>query len=120
MSGGSFGYVGDYIGNNVFGYLLSVHYDNIDNPAHCRLARNMNPMDDRDVSELLYDMACLLHSCEWYKSGDICEETYREHIAKFKKKWFKRTDTDRLQACKDDLKSYYEQLAAELECDAHE
>lgn len=115
MSGGIFGYIGEHIGINVFGSLMSVHYENIDSPAYCRLARNINPMDDREVSELLFDMSCLLHSCEWYKSGDNCEETYREHLAQFKKKWFKRTNKDRLQAYKDDLKSYYEQLAAELE-----
>lgn len=114
MSGGSLGYVGDYIGNLVFDYHVNVHYKNITEEAYCRLARNLNPMEDRDVSELLYDMACLLHSCEWYKSGDICEESYKKGLQKFKNKWFKRTSKDRLKAYKDDLKAYYEELVAEF------
>lgn len=115
MSGGSLGYTGNYINNNVFGYALDVHYSNINNPEQCHLARNLNPMGDREVSELLYDIACLLHSAEWYKSCDICEETYNEHLKQFKQKWFKRSCTDMIDAYKNDLKTYYESLVAELE-----
>lgn len=117
MSGGSFGYVGDYIGNHVFNYTVNIHYRNLDSDIECRIVRILNPMDDREVSELLYDMACLLHSAEWYKSGDNCEETYKEHLKQFKKKWFKRTGEDRMQAYKDDLKAYYETLMDEMDGD---
>lgn len=115
MSGGVFDYAGNYIGNRVFFYPISVHYNNLDKPEYCRVARDQNPMEDRDISELLFDIACLIHSCEWYKSGDICEDDYREHLAKFKSKWFGRTDADRLKAYKADLTSYFDSLVAELE-----
>lgn len=114
MSGGVFDYAGNYIGNRVFFHPVSVHYNNLNDHAYCKLARNQNPMEDREVSELLFDIACLLHSCEWYKSGDNCEETYRKHLKQFKAKWFKRTNADVIESYKDDLKSYYEELATEL------
>lgn len=115
MSGGSFGYVGDYIGRNVFNSTVNIHYRNIDSETECRIVRILNPMDDREVSELLYDIACLLHSAEWYKSCDIGEETYRKHLKQFKAKWFNRNDADRIEGYKNDLKIYYESLVAELE-----
>jgi hypothetical protein len=45
-------------------------------------------MGDAELDELMKDIADLLHDCEWWHSSDICEETYRESVAKFKSKWF--------------------------------
>ena len=44
-------------------------------------------MQDAELEELVHDFAEVLHDCEWYHSADICEETYRETVRKFKRKW---------------------------------
>ena len=53
-------------------------------------------MYDTELDDLMYDIADLAHDVEWYDSGDICEETYRKSVAKFKEKWFNTGRTDRL------------------------
>ena len=50
-------------------------------------ARQLNPMEDRQLSELVFDVLCLIYSADWYQSGDISEETYQEDVAYFKQKW---------------------------------
>lgn len=52
-----------------------------------KLARKLNPMEDRQLSELVFDVLCLIYSADWYKSGDTCEDTYREDVKFFKEKW---------------------------------
>lgn len=62
--------------------------------SQAMMARKINPMEDKQVSELVWDVFCLLHSLDWYQSADTCEETYREDLAYFKNKWFKKTDKE--------------------------
>lgn len=45
-------------------------------------------MYDSEINELVNDIAKLFHDVEWYESGDYSEETYRESVREFKKKWF--------------------------------
>ena len=71
MSGGSLDYI-SYKMNDVLFPAANVHYSNILNKKEYTYARVENPMEDNDVSELVFDVACLLHSLEWYKSGDNC------------------------------------------------
>lgn len=47
-------------------------------------------MFDRELDEMLKDLIDVLHDVEWWQSGDISEEDYRECVTKFKAKWFKR------------------------------
>lgn len=54
-----------------------------------KLARKLNPMEDRQLSELVFDVLCLIYSADWYESGDTCEDTYREDVKYFKEKWLK-------------------------------
>ena len=35
-----------------------------------------------------WDVFDLIHSYDWYASGDTCKETYLKDKAEFKKKWF--------------------------------
>ena len=49
--------------------------------------------DDLELNEMLKDLVKVLHDVEWWQSGDISEESYRETVTKFKKKWFKRDKT---------------------------
>ena len=45
-------------------------------------------MHDIELNDLIADLCKVLHAVEWWQSGDTCEETYRETVEKFKKKWF--------------------------------
>lgn len=47
-------------------------------------------MYDIELNEMMEDLIKVLHDVEWWKSGDISEESYRETVNNFKKKWFKR------------------------------
>ena len=57
-----------------------------------------NQMGDRELMELVKDVAGLLHDREWYISGDYSDETWEESVRKFKQKWFDKPREDRLKA----------------------
>lgn len=114
MSGGSLNYLASTMCDSLFGYKTDRDYEMICNNDNARIARNLNPMHDRELSELMADVICLLHALEWYDSCDIGEETYKECVNKFKAKWLKRTEKDRLNSYLEDLKSYYENLLEEF------
>lgn len=71
MSGGHFGYVDSSLKGEMFGWSDTWH----------------NVMEDREISELVWDVLNLIHDYDWYRSGDTCEETYLKAKDKFKKKW---------------------------------
>ena len=73
MSGGHFEYTDVRAKNEIFGYLG-------DEPKK-------NVFEDREISELVWDVFQLIHDFDWYKSGDTCKETYLTKKAEFKKKW---------------------------------
>ena len=52
-----------------------------------KLARKLNPMEDRQISELVFDVLCLIYSADWYESGDTGQDDYREDLKAFKQKW---------------------------------
>ena len=114
MSGGSHNYIAYEINAELFENRIETHYENVCDAKNARIARNLNPMHDRELSELMADVICLLYGLEWFDSGDIGEETYKECVKKFKAKWLKRTEKDRLNSYLEDLKSYYEELVEEL------
>ena len=60
-------------------------------------------MHDRELDNLMDDIADLLHDLEWYDSCDYGEDTYRESVAKFKEKWFKGSRTERLKGYIDEV-----------------
>lgn len=67
-----------------------------------KLARLTDPLEDKIISELVYDVFCLLQSYDKYKSGDIGEDTYYNHTAEFKRKWLKPTRGKRAKEIVDD------------------
>ena len=93
MSGGRWNYENDNACREVFGWSISADYDlaHPDTMAMSKIARRLNPLEDRAISELVYDVFCLLHSHDWYASGDTGEETYRADLKYFKKKWLSKT-----------------------------
>lgn len=72
MSGGMFNYRDSELKYEIFGWR--------DKPV--------NVFEDREISELVWDVLDLIHAFDWYESGDTSEETYLKHKAEFKKKWF--------------------------------
>ena len=76
MSGGHWNYMNDTLKNEIFNY----PYEN---------KRTNNPMEDVEISQLVFDIFDLLHSYDWYISGDTTEEDYLEDKDKFKKKWLR-------------------------------
>ena len=71
MSGGHFEYLDSRLKDEIFGYEDKVK----------------NVFEDREISELVFDVLDLIHEFDWYYSGDMGKETYLEAKAKFKKKW---------------------------------
>lgn len=72
MSGGRFDYLDSRLKSEIFGYFG-------DNPT--------NVFEDREISELIWDVLDLIHCYDYYVSGDTRKETYLEKKAAFKKKW---------------------------------
>lgn len=64
MSGGSLGY---------FYSTLELHSDDF---------------NDKELNELVTDLAELFHDREWFLSGDTCEGNWNESRDAFKAKWF--------------------------------
>lgn len=71
MSGGHFEYLDGRLKDEIFGYEDKVK----------------NVFEDREISELVFDVLDLIHDFDWYYSGDTGKETYLKAKAKFKKKW---------------------------------
>ena len=85
MSGGRFEYLDSQCKDEIFGWA--------DKPR--------NVFEDREISELIWDVFDLIHEFDWYASCDTCESDYLEAKAKFKQKWLKH-DEARVQRIVDD------------------
>ncbi len=73
MSGGSFDYI------------------------YCRVLEAADLTKDKEIAELLGDLAKLLHDEEWYESADYSEDQYLKTLSEFKRKWFKQDREIRLK-----------------------
>ncbi|MEE0980477.1 MAG: hypothetical protein U0K91_02235 [Acutalibacteraceae bacterium] len=71
MSGGHFEYRDSALKIEMFGWADKPH----------------NVLEDRELSELAWDLLDVIHEYDWYKSGDTCKKTYLEAKDKLKKKW---------------------------------
>ena len=94
MSGGRFDYADSRLKDEIFGWT--------DKPS--------NVFEDREISELVWDVINLIHDYDWYASGDTCKETYLKSKAEFKKKWMgnrgvrvRRIVDEALKQCKYEL-----------------
>ena len=108
MSGGRFNYENDYLCSGIF----NIYCDYGEDGFKCsKEARKRNPLEDKMISELVFDVFCLLHSYDWYASGDTSEKTYQEDIKYFKDKWLKKP-ADKL--IKDEIDKDIAELKEEL------
>jgi len=85
MSGGHFEYANERLMIEMFGY----DYDT-------KEIKN-DPFEDREISELMYDLLELTYSLDYYLSGDISKEDYLNDKKKFKEKWFGGNREERLK-----------------------
>ena len=95
MSGGHFNYENDRLCHEIYGWHIDPNYGN-KGFNQSKIARSIDPLEDLVISELVFDVFCLLHSYDWYKSGDTCDDTYRNDIKRFKKKWLKTLPASRI------------------------
>lgn len=58
------------------------------NYFYCDLEEHMGDLGDKELDDLVKDLATLFHDREWYLSGDTNEGTWNEARERFKKKWF--------------------------------
>ena len=72
MSGGHFNYVNNTLKSEMFGWVDEPH----------------NVLEDRELSELTWDLLEVIHIYDYYRCDDTSKETYLKAKEEFKKKWF--------------------------------
>ena len=94
MSGGKFNYLDNTLKSEIFGWT--------DEPR--------NVFEDREISELVWDILDLIHEYDWYASGDTGKEKYLSAKKAFKQKWLsnrgvrvRRIVDEAIEQCKTEL-----------------
>lgn len=54
-------------------------------------------MHDKELNDLMKDIANLAHDLEWFDSSDYGENDYKKSVEKFKNKWFGKSRNERLK-----------------------
>ena len=72
------------------------------------LQEHVSDFNDKELNELVSDLAELFHDREWFLSGDVGEGEWNEARDKFKKKWF--TEAGR----KDRIEKYLAEFTEEI------
>lgn len=100
MSGGHFDYFHDKITQQIYNWELDAGYNlgSKEQVWSANKARHMDPLNDVELSEMLYDLACVMKAHDWYVSGDTGPEDYDEAKQYFKNKWFGKTQKQRIDA----------------------
>ena len=99
MSGGRFEYADHSLTHKMFGWHCDSQYGmgDEDYKFTVKTVRKQNTFEDKLISELVYDVMCLIHSYDWYASDDTGEETYRADVNYFKKKWLNLHEEKRVR-----------------------
>ncbi len=99
MSGGRFDYIDQRLTTEMFGWYCDSQYGMGDSEYKSTIKRvkRQNTFEDKVISELVYDVMCLIHSYDWYASDDTSEETYLADVKFFKNKWLKKLDKSRIK-----------------------
>lgn len=82
MSGGHFDYTDSQAKSEIFGWT--------DKPT--------NVFEDREISELIFDVFDLIHDYDWYVSGDTDENDWLQAKRAFKAKWLRSPSEERTKA----------------------
>lgn len=86
MSRGYWDYKNTYLQTEIFGWYAS------------KKNGIPNVFEDREISEIIFDMFELLHAFDSYKSGDWSEDSWLEAKNEFKTRWFGKTIDERVEA----------------------
>ena len=97
MSGGRFNYTDRHLTYEMFDVFAEYGMGTFDYQHNVKRVRKQNRFEDIVISELIYDVMCLIHSYDWYASDDTGEETYSKDVNFFKKKWLKLLDEKRVR-----------------------
>lgn len=54
-------------------------------------------VEDKEIKELVKDLAKLMHDLEWYQSADYSRDQYEKTLSEFKTKWFGDKRNERLK-----------------------
>ena len=57
-----------------------------------RIEEQAHVIPDKEIRELAYDFANLMHECEWYTSCDKSKDDWIKAATAFKQKWFGKRD----------------------------
>lgn len=82
--------------NDLFGWDIYVAYGE-EGFNQAKTARRINPLKDEELSELLWDLLCVMYSQSCANSGDISEDTFEKDREYFKTKWLKRPPKKRIK-----------------------
>lgn len=104
--------------NDYFGHFNTCLRDSLF-PCDCYTsskAREINPMKDKIISELVFDVLNIIDMLDEYLEGNCDEYAYREYIKKFKDKYL--TEGFNEKYCKqfiaEELKALYGQILNDL------
>lgn len=114
MSGGQFEYLDQKLAREMFGWNIDICYGE-KGFSKVNKAGAINPLQDREISKLTWDLLCLIYSFDYYISGDTGEEQYLEDLKYFKDKWLKpgRKETAKRlidEECEELRKELYKEL----------
>ena len=99
MSGGRWNYTNDVLVHEILGYYFDVGCG-LDGQEHDRYLKDAihgNALADPEISGLVYDIFCLLHSYDWAESGDTDMDAYQKDVEIFKSRWLKKARKDRIK-----------------------
>lgn len=84
MSRGFWDYKNEYLKDEIFGWMREGE-------------KVPNVFEDKEISEIIFDMFGLLYAFDSYKCGDWGEDSWLEEKSKFKNKWLSQTADDRVK-----------------------
>lgn len=119
MSGEHFNGVNDRLAEELFGW---DHYPSYGEGGFngAKWAAKSNPLEDKEISEIAWDLLCVINSYAYYDSCDTSEEQYRSDVRYFKDKWLKPGRKETLkrlvdQSCDDLREELYKEIGIEVE-----
>lgn len=112
MSGGRFNYMDSTLCTEMFDEYADYDLEGLKDLKDARKrVRRKNRFEDVEISELIFDVFCLIHSYDWYASGDTGEDDYRKDVEYFKRKWFGKTAKQRAEkVAKDAIEEFKEDI----------
>lgn len=113
MSGGYWNHMDKTLVNEIFNYYTDNTWGLFgkEHDEQLKKAIKLNPLADPEISGIVYDVFCLLHSYDWAESGDTDMDAYREDVAAFKERWLNK---DRSLQVKEIVDTCIENLREDL------